>query len=398
MAINARFPPEILDAIFEEYLSGTILSVDTKNTFFAVSEVCTLWHKISTRLKKRSNAWTRLHIHVPDSQGRTPVYPMLNFWLTNSRDEPLDIVMHMGKYCSGRGAIENALLKHIGRARSQTHGNPLWNLELLRSCFSLAPRLQTVWYCGNMLAATARDGDEDEDVNNKAISVHKSQSHLALEYAGEDYHSMRSAGAMVLLLQELRPVLRSLALRVPMNAEDPSDVYTTLGVELEELQELTISESDNLLAFLPRIRAPNLKGLKICRSTEDDVTANEQAGKCVLDFLTLSHLPPISELELNGVQSIKEEDYARIFGLLPLLQTLVIRNSTISDIALETLNMNGSDKFCQLLKRLDLINCENVHGKTIYDVVSSRLAKCVLGRGEQTSGIQITVEECAFSW
>uniref|UniRef100_A0A8H7Y2K1 F-box domain-containing protein n=1 Tax=Psilocybe cubensis TaxID=181762 RepID=A0A8H7Y2K1_PSICU len=414
MAIVSFFPPELLTIIFKECIADTILSTNddpATRTAIAFSQVCSWWRQVASI----PNLWIRLRIDICEGC-RNPLSSILETWLGKSQGLPLNIKLRIGRDSGADFDPIRRLMKEISRWKTLRiyaetsrllsyflnkiepapaletvyvtvrqsgswwhYQHPLDRLEQLRNRFAGSPRLCWIGIDRNVIATT------------ETIPLRGSIFHLSLEYTAEKYTMVQSTGALVELLQEL-PQLKSLNINIPFFDKES---IGTPHVDMMNLTKLLLEGADNVFAFLPRIRAPNLTNLTISRSG-DSLSRNPLLAKSILDFLKASHSPPpIYSLELYNVPEITDQDFTRIFALLPSLEKLVIHNSSISDATVQELILCESnvDGLRRCLKRLELCVCENVHEQNISSAVRSRISRGA-HRSEAEACLQVLLVDC----
>ncbi|TFK89927.1 hypothetical protein K466DRAFT_544287 [Polyporus arcularius HHB13444] len=254
------------------------------------------------------------------------------------------------------------------------------DLELLLEIFNAerAPRLATVSYVSVIIPAVP------------IFPVHI--RHLDLRIQDSLNQRPLSTDAILSILEPLTE-LTTLTFSMPFIYIHPfvPEPDSTRVVSLPNLTSLTVYGPTDLNELLPHIHAPLLRRIHL-RSLEDLGYRQQPVGPSLMRFLDLSS-PPIELLDLHDID-FDPETFAACFTALPDLRELRLHESSISDSTIQLLN--GPRGLCPRLRKLDLRWCGMLRGRTLVDLVQSRLAVDELAGAASDSIEEVGVINCAF--
>lgn len=384
ITLARRLPYEVLANIFEICVQDGYT-----RTPVVVSHVCSQWRKAASI----PSIWS--HIYV-DLDGRDPC-GRTRFWLEKAKISYLRITLEIRQEQSKLpevmclllekrsqwrcltinsatlASVNHALTMCVGSfpelrafyvsvqqefddSDDQTEEDGTRELVGLRTAFLEAPKLSTIRITRNILPAPN--------------ILPSSTTNLSLVLPSHHFTLSLSVASVLRVLEELHN-LEVFSMVLPAGQArhfEPDDDFGHL-VGLPHLTSLTLTGHPGINNLLPHLIAPRLKSLHL-RSSDDLVgTPDEGTGRCLLQFLERAS-PPIEELELRDAD-IPEPYFVQCFARMNRLKTLLLHESEISDRVLTELF--GPYGLCPSLSILDMRWCGHFRGRTLVDLVRSRV-------------------------
>ncbi|TCD70487.1 hypothetical protein EIP91_003248 [Steccherinum ochraceum] len=396
ITLARRIPPELLASIFEICVDGGW----TRGPI-VVSHVCSQWRLAA----QDPRVWSRIYVNLDD----TNTIGRMRHWLRMARAAPLDITLVASarvwpRYVSD---VMTLLSKHSEQWVSLTLDvEALQNVQaVVTSCLLLdtLPHLRTVRITTmGVQVGPLTEGESEGDLAlaqaftpERAPSLHTLSLHLVslperislpshllslkLDFAETLPPIPIPAQSLVDLLNPLERLER-LSLSLPLQHEQPFILEPDQSITLESLTSLTIFGPTDLNDLLSYVRAPSLRQLRL-RSLEDLGYRQTPIGPSLHAFLQAS--PLVEHLELYDVD-LSPEYFASCFPALENLTELRLHESAISGATLKLLYGRGHASYggetapsalrmCPRLTKLDVRWCGHLSGKSLVELVRSRL-------------------------
>ncbi|CAA7259672.1 unnamed protein product [Cyclocybe aegerita] len=383
ITLARRLPPELLASIFEECVKD-----GWTRTPLTVSHVCSSWRKAASI----PTVWSHIYVNL---DARDPC-KRTRLWLEKSEDTLLTINLEVGNDSSYLDSVMELLTKEIRRWKLLTINSIMLHPvnQILQTWNKLAPQLSVVDIA---VAQEFNVNTDDADSDHHELTalrtafaggpqlrslridrnllpgrgiIPASISHLTLRLPCHCIPITRqSLSSVIDVLGELT-ALETLAIEVPHGHNQVFEIDVAHGhaVEIATLQLISLTGSKDIFRLLPHLRLPTLTHLHLHSSLDNQ---EEDIGSCVVQFLTSSS-PPLSFLEIRDL-ALESNVYDRIFRALPLLERLHLHDCDILDTTLQQLN--GPHGLCPFLRTLDLRWCGRLSGRTLVDLVPSRLCE-----------------------
>jgi len=372
ITLARRIPREVLGKIFEICASSGWFRAP-----LAASQVCSAWREASLYPR----AWSNLYIDCASSG----VLNRTTLWLSKAQEAPLHITIDV----FGESPYISPLLDLIAQHQHQWYTFDIHAASctlanrVTSRCFTYSPYLREVRI---LTTKTEPDGvpldfralqeaprlfqlhlEQPDIFAWDASPTMKSQiTDLNIKLASQDLLTSSFTGvSLISILQDLLE-LRCLKLELSEPKKRVFVTDNTPELELPNLESLTLTISDDATSLLNYLQTPSLKSLSIQTSAE--AISDPSIAQHLINFLKYS--PALRALELYDV-GVPREHLIHCFSLMPQLEELRLHDSDISDIELQALT--GSSGYCPLLTRLDLRWCSYFSGRTLVDLVKSRI-------------------------
>ncbi|KAF5364216.1 hypothetical protein D9756_000714 [Leucocoprinus leucothites] len=384
ITLARRLPHEILANIFEVCVQDGY----TK-TPLIVSHVCSQWRKAASL----PSVWSHVYI---DLDGRDP-FGRTRFWLTRAgnsrlritleiRQEQSQLLKVMALLLEKRSqwwilTINSALLAPVNRALiactgpfprlralyvaviqefndsdDQDEDSETWELVGLRTALQDAPNFSTMHLTRNILP----------EPSNLPSSI----TNLTIILPSYHFTFNLSIDSVLRVLEELY-YLEIFSMALPAGQARAFEPVgdASRAINLPYLSAITLAGWRDMYNILLHLVTPHLKSLWL-RSPDDSGSApDEGTGRCLLHFL-LRVSPPLEELELRDAD-IPASYLIQCFYRLNRLRILRLHESEISDDVL--MELFGPNGLCPFLSILDFRWCGHFRGRTLVDLVRSRL-------------------------
>lgn len=382
ITLARRLPEELLAKIFEHCVAAGWPRAPA-----ILSHVCSTWRKAA----HSPRVWSHVYVNGsnPDVLGRTW------YWLSMAKEAPLDVTLLADSHTRNEALSEAMSLvgKKVAQWRTlSVEADMLRQAQLVASRTAAAPQLQELSVTTQVCFDPDLDGEEERlylrDAfsperapqlhcvrltfnvlpNNLTVPSHISTLHLALK---ESPGSRALSAASILDVLDALTFLKELTLMVPLYYENPfqGEEDTERIVAITMLEKLVMYGPTNLNGLLVNLCAPTLRHLQL-RSLEDKGFRQDPIGPSLLTFVRNSSCP-LETLELHDID-LSPEYFAQCFAALPLLRTLYLHESSISDATLRLL-AGTPGGYCPRLTHIDLRWCGQLTGKAIVSLVTSRL-------------------------
>ncbi|THH17957.1 hypothetical protein EW146_g2951 [Bondarzewia mesenterica] len=394
-------PDEVLAQIFEHCVAEGWARAP-----LAVSQVCAKWRRAA--LTPRVWSHILLTSDSLDPVGRT------RFWLSRAAQSPLYITIDVAAVDPHLLSAMDLLLDNLSRWRSLTLNARFVQQarDIVFRCTRSAPNLREI---SIFTVATAFLSDEEPEellglgqafqnapcLRGLNVTCNILPSSLPSQISDLDVTLVPfpfgplTVTTLLGLLANL-PRLRRLTLTVSIAFSGVITVPNdgTTETPLTHLESLTINSFPDFNEILRHLRTPILRRLYI-RSSEPPLNyPHEETGTSLCHFID-NCSPPLELLELHDID-LPQDHFIRCFLGLPTLQELRLHETEISNQVLAMLN--GPAGACPQLRSLDLRWCEQLSGKALVNMVSSRNAELDSVHGETHSHRidEITVVNCAL--
>lgn len=372
MTLARLIPPELLAKIFEHASEAGWTRAPV-----VVSHVCSTWRAAA---KSHPRVWSRITV---DLNKRDPV-GWTEHWLSMARQAPLYVKIILTNPTTLLERVMTLLLErseqwisltldlHLADTRKVLAVCTARRFTGLRSiraslfaidesimeaenttnfadAFQDAPTLSSVSIVGNVFP---------RDLPPRLTS-------LCIEYSDHTGSGMETPRSIIRALQSL-PDLETLTLQLGVISSALMNPFGTLDIELPKLTTLVYEDlGAGEFPILDYLSAPSLTHLTAHAQPDPDAYDTSTG---LVSFIEDSQ--NIETLELDGVD-IWPAQWLSILPLLPKLRKLCLHDSDIDDEVIES--MFGKSGSCPDLQQIDLRWCQHVRGRTLLQLVESRM-------------------------